>query len=77
MTEEAPGRYHRHDLLRAHALELTLAQDTEEDRRAACHGLLDRPRTPPRGRPGRSTPWDRPRWNPAAPACPHPVARRR
>lgn len=43
VTEEAPGRYHRHDLLRAHALELTLAQDTEEDRRAACHRLLDRP----------------------------------
>ncbi|GAA2356158.1 hypothetical protein [Streptomyces cuspidosporus] len=40
LTEDAPGRYRRHDLLRAHALELTLAYDTEEDRRAAFQRLL-------------------------------------
>ncbi|MEU9795668.1 NB-ARC domain-containing protein [Streptomyces sparsogenes] len=43
LTEDAPGRYRRHDLLRAHALELTSAHDTEEDRRAAFQRLLAHP----------------------------------
>ncbi|MES4908526.1 MULTISPECIES: BTAD domain-containing putative transcriptional regulator [unclassified Streptomyces] len=46
VSEDAPGRYRSHDLLRAYALELTLVHDTDEDRRAALHRLLDRPAHP-------------------------------
>ncbi|NUS83500.1 MAG: hypothetical protein HOY75_12325 [Streptomyces sp.] len=46
MTEDAPGRYRGHDLLRAYALELTLVHDTDEDRRAALHRLLAHPPHP-------------------------------
>ena len=41
LTEPAPGRYTVHDLLRAYATELTDAHDSEIDRRAARHRLLD------------------------------------
>ncbi|WP_432253233.1 BTAD domain-containing putative transcriptional regulator [Streptomyces sp. HNM1019] len=41
ITERAPGQYGFHDLLRAYAVELTLAYDAQEDRRAALHRLLD------------------------------------
>lgn len=41
LTEHTPGRYAFHDLLRAHAAELTHAQDTEAERRTAQHRLLD------------------------------------
>ena len=41
VTEHAPGRYALHDLLRAYAAELTGTTDTEPDRHAARHRLLD------------------------------------
>jgi DNA-binding SARP family transcriptional activator/tetratricopeptide (TPR) repeat protein len=41
LTEIHPGRYACHDLLRAYAGELTRALDTDADRRAALHRLLD------------------------------------
>ncbi|WP_377252840.1 AfsR/SARP family transcriptional regulator [Phytohabitans kaempferiae] len=41
LTEHAPGRYAFHDLLRAYAAELGRATDTEPERRAARHRMLD------------------------------------
>ena len=41
LTEHVPGRYTCHDLLRAYATELTGLHDTDEDRSAAIHRLLD------------------------------------
>jgi DNA-binding SARP family transcriptional activator/tetratricopeptide (TPR) repeat protein len=41
VTEEAPGRYGFHDLLRAYAAERAAAEDTDDDRRAAVHRYVD------------------------------------
>jgi tetratricopeptide (TPR) repeat protein len=41
VTEYVPGRYTFHDLLRAYAAELTHAHDSEAERRAALHRMLD------------------------------------
>ncbi|HEU4396504.1 MAG TPA: BTAD domain-containing putative transcriptional regulator, partial [Actinomycetota bacterium] len=41
VTEHSPGRYTFHDLLRAYATEQAYADDSEADRRAAVHRLLD------------------------------------
>ncbi|MER6145247.1 BTAD domain-containing putative transcriptional regulator [Streptomyces sparsogenes] len=41
LTERSPGQYALHDLLRAYAIELTQAYDSEADRRAALHRTLD------------------------------------
>ena len=41
LTEHAPGRYAFHDLLRAYATDLTHTVDTDEQRQAATHRLLD------------------------------------
>jgi DNA-binding SARP family transcriptional activator/tetratricopeptide (TPR) repeat protein len=41
VTEPTPGRYAFHDLLRAYATELTHSLDTDTDRRAALHRILD------------------------------------
>ncbi|GGP75477.1 ATP-binding protein [Saccharothrix coeruleofusca] len=41
LTEHRPGRFTRHDLLRAYAEELTEEHDGTEERRAATHRLLD------------------------------------
>ncbi|WP_246366578.1 AfsR/SARP family transcriptional regulator [Nonomuraea rhodomycinica] len=41
LTQPSPGRYTFHDLLRAHAVELTQAFTPEAERRAAEHRLLE------------------------------------
>jgi DNA-binding SARP family transcriptional activator/tetratricopeptide (TPR) repeat protein len=41
VTEHVPGRYTSHDLLRTYAAELAGAHDTDADRRAATHRMLD------------------------------------
>jgi len=41
LVEHRPGRFVRHDLLRAYATELAEELDSAEDRRAATHRLLD------------------------------------
>jgi tetratricopeptide (TPR) repeat protein len=41
LTEQAPGRYAFHDLLRAYAAELALTIDSEHDRKTALCRLLD------------------------------------
>ena len=41
VTEQTPGRYVIHDLLRAFAAELVAAVDSESDTRLAAHRLLD------------------------------------
>ncbi|MEU2777502.1 BTAD domain-containing putative transcriptional regulator [Streptomyces sp. NPDC007162] len=41
LTEEAPGRYRFHDLLRAYANELARAEDGEEQRRDATRRMVD------------------------------------
>ena len=41
LTEHTPGRYTCHDLLRAFAAELAHSLDTETDRRAVLHRMLD------------------------------------
>jgi DNA-binding SARP family transcriptional activator/Tfp pilus assembly protein PilF len=41
LAEHAPGRYAFHDLLRAYAAEQAEARDSEADRRAALHRMLD------------------------------------
>ena len=41
LTEHTPGRYGFHDLLRAHATELARTTETDDDRRAAMHRVLD------------------------------------
>ncbi len=41
LTEHTPGRYGCHDLLRAFGAELAHSLDTEADRRAAVHRMLD------------------------------------
>jgi tetratricopeptide (TPR) repeat protein len=41
ITEQAPGRYVFHDLLRAYAAELVTAHDAEAERHAAQHRLFD------------------------------------
>ncbi|GLZ77985.1 SARP family transcriptional regulator [Actinorhabdospora filicis] len=41
VTETTPGRYTRHDLIRAHAHELTTAHDPEPERLQAIERLLD------------------------------------
>jgi hypothetical protein len=41
VTEDAPGRYTFHDLLRAYAAELAHTYDSDTERRAATHRLLD------------------------------------
>jgi DNA-binding SARP family transcriptional activator/tetratricopeptide (TPR) repeat protein len=41
VTEPAPGRYTLHDLLRAYAGELALTSESDADRSAALHRLLD------------------------------------
>jgi tetratricopeptide (TPR) repeat protein len=41
ITEYVAGRYRLHDLLRAYAIEMTHAQDTDEERRLAVHRALD------------------------------------
>ncbi|MGM1063044.1 ATP-binding protein [Saccharothrix sp. Mg75] len=41
LNEHLPGRFTRHDLLRAYAGELTGEEDRAEDRRAAVHRVLD------------------------------------
>ncbi|MFD7997970.1 AfsR/SARP family transcriptional regulator [Streptomyces mirabilis] len=41
ITEQAPGRYVFHDLLRAYAAELATAHDTEAERHAAQNRLFD------------------------------------
>jgi len=41
LTEHAPGRYAYHDLLRAYATELAGTLDSEADRHAATHRVLD------------------------------------
>ncbi|MEN3539632.1 BTAD domain-containing putative transcriptional regulator [Microbispora sp. ZYX-F-249] len=41
LTEQAPGRYGMHDLLRAYAAELTRRWDGDTDRHAALHRMFD------------------------------------
>ncbi|MEU2671653.1 BTAD domain-containing putative transcriptional regulator [Streptomyces sp. NPDC007164] len=41
IAEHRPGRYSFHDLLRAYATDLTATEDTEAERTAALHRLLD------------------------------------
>jgi DNA-binding SARP family transcriptional activator len=41
LTEHVPGRYGCHDLLRAFGAELARSVDTEDERRAALHRMLD------------------------------------
>ena len=41
LTEPAPGRFTFHDLLRAYAAERARADDSEAERRAAIHRMLD------------------------------------
>jgi DNA-binding SARP family transcriptional activator/tetratricopeptide (TPR) repeat protein len=41
ITEHVPGRYTFHDLLRAYAAELTRTTDTDDERHAATHRMLD------------------------------------
>ncbi len=41
LTEQTPGRYGCHDLLRAFGAELAHSLDTESERRAAMHRMLD------------------------------------
>lgn len=41
IQEHAPGRYACHDLLRAYAAELVNTVDSDDDRRAAVHRMLD------------------------------------
>src|SRR5215471_14883940 len=41
LAEPAPGRYAFHDLLRAYAAERAHSDDSEDDRRAATHRMLD------------------------------------
>jgi hypothetical protein len=41
LTEQSPGRYAFHDLLRAYAAEQAQAHDSRQDRDAAVHRLLD------------------------------------
>jgi tetratricopeptide (TPR) repeat protein len=41
VTEQAPGRYTFHDLLRAYAIELAQATDSDADRRSAIQRALD------------------------------------
>lgn len=41
LTEQVPGRYAFHDLLRAYAVELVQEIDSEADQRAARHRVLD------------------------------------
>ncbi len=41
LTEHSPGRYGFHDLLRAYAVELAAAHDSEAERTAATHRTLD------------------------------------
>ncbi|MFC4531753.1 AfsR/SARP family transcriptional regulator [Sphaerisporangium dianthi] len=41
VTEYSPGRYTLHDLLRTYAAELAHTNDSEADRRAATHRMLD------------------------------------
>jgi DNA-binding SARP family transcriptional activator/tetratricopeptide (TPR) repeat protein len=41
MTEHQPGRYTLHDLLRAYATEVSRTVDTDDQRRAATHRVLD------------------------------------
>jgi tetratricopeptide (TPR) repeat protein len=41
LLEYAPGRYSFHDLLRAYAIELTDGHDSEQERQAALHRVLD------------------------------------
>lgn len=41
LSEHVPGRYTFHDLLRAYAAELADTHDTEAERRAATHRMLD------------------------------------
>jgi DNA-binding SARP family transcriptional activator/tetratricopeptide (TPR) repeat protein len=41
LIEHQPGRYTFHDLLRAYAAEQASTHDSEEDRRAATHRMLD------------------------------------
>ena len=41
LEEEHPGRFRFHDLLRAYAVELAIAQDSAEDQRAAILRVLD------------------------------------
>jgi DNA-binding SARP family transcriptional activator/tetratricopeptide (TPR) repeat protein len=41
LVEHVPRRYTSHDLLRAYAVELALAHDSEEDRRAATLRMVD------------------------------------
>ncbi|MEU5646130.1 AfsR/SARP family transcriptional regulator [Streptomyces milbemycinicus] len=72
VTEDAPGRYRGHDLLRAYALELTLVHDTDEDRRAALHRLLAHPPHPAH-RAARPLPAPAPTpTEPGRPAVPSP-----
>ncbi|WP_078960829.1 AfsR/SARP family transcriptional regulator [Streptomyces sp. NRRL WC-3618] len=41
LTEEAPGRYRFHDLVRAYANELVRAEDSDDERRTAIRRMLD------------------------------------
>ncbi|WP_407775546.1 BTAD domain-containing putative transcriptional regulator [Actinophytocola sp.] len=41
LAEHSPGRYTFHDLLRVYATELVHSQETDTDRRAATHRMLD------------------------------------
>ena len=41
LVEDRPGRYSLHDLLRVYATEQAIARESEQDRRAAVHRLLD------------------------------------
>jgi DNA-binding SARP family transcriptional activator/Tfp pilus assembly protein PilF len=41
LTEQTPGRYSFHDLLRAYAAERARADDSEAEQRAAIHRMLD------------------------------------
>jgi DNA-binding SARP family transcriptional activator/tetratricopeptide (TPR) repeat protein/DNA-binding XRE family transcriptional regulator len=41
LTEYVPGRYICHDLLRSYAVEEAMTRDSESDRRAAVHRMLD------------------------------------
>jgi tetratricopeptide (TPR) repeat protein len=41
LTEQTPGRYSFHDLLRAYAAERARADDSEAEQRAATHRMLD------------------------------------